>query len=193
MSGWASQKSRQPLSFPRFSRAWWTNLNRCRKSDMQLGHAEVSPIFRESAPSSVLPSCVLVPRHFRDDILSALAARPRTHDWELLTRDSSLLLSNVLSTKCKLPTRARHFLSFSAALSQLFSHPNSLGDGRDCLAVGGTAHNAFMCALPHSQRREVVSPPAHPAQALKSGLDQHALDGWCAQSSPHLVVSDGRS
>ena len=46
-SGWASQKFRQPLSFPRFSRAWWTNLNRCRKSVMQLGHVEVSPIFRE--------------------------------------------------------------------------------------------------------------------------------------------------
>ena len=125
-SGWARQKSRQPLSFPRFSRAWWTNLNRCRKSVIQLGHVEVSPIFRERVhrrPCFFLACWSLA--------FSEMKCSPHsqhvhglTTGW-LLTRDSSPFLSNVLSLKCKPPTRARHFFSSSAAFSQLFSHPGS--------------------------------------------------------------------
>ena len=121
-SGWAGQKSRQPLSFPRFSRAWWTNLNRCRKSVIQLGHVEVSPIFRERVhrrPCFFLACWSLA--------ISEVKCSPHsqhvhglTTGW-LLTRDSSPLLSNVLSLKCKPPTRARHLFSSSAASSQLLS------------------------------------------------------------------------
>ena len=146
-SGWARQKSRQPLSFPRLSRAWWTNLNRCRKSVMQLGHVEVSPIFRERVhrrPCFLLACWSLAISQMKCSPHS-LHVHGLTTGW-LLTRDYSPFLSNMLSTKCKLPTRVRHFLSFSAALSQLFSHPSSSGDGRDCLAVGDKARNAFMSA-----------------------------------------------
>ena len=146
-SGWAGQKSRQPLSFPRFSRAWWTNLNRCRKSIFQLGHVEVSTIFRERVrrrPCFLLACWSLA--------ISEMKCFPHsqhvhglTTGW-LLTRDSSPFLSNVLSLKCKPPTRARHFFSSSAAFSQLFSHPSASRDGRDCLAIGDKAHNALMSA-----------------------------------------------
>ena len=116
-SGWASQKSRQPLSFPRFSRAWWTNLNRCRKSVIQLGHVEVSPIFRERVRRR--PCFCLVCWSLA---ISEMRCSPHSQHihglatgW-LWTRDSSPFLSNVLSLKCTSPTRARHF--FSSIVSQ---------------------------------------------------------------------------
>ena len=51
-----------PLLFMGLSGAWWASMNRCRKSVLQMRHVDVSPI-------------LLGPRHLRDEMISAFAAR----------------------------------------------------------------------------------------------------------------------
>ena len=172
---------------------------------MQLGHIEVSPTFRQRAhrcPCFFLACWSLAISEMKCSPHS-LHVHGLTTGWPL-TRDSSHLLSNVLSPKCKPPTRARHLVLSSATSSQLFSHPGSSGDSKDCLATGDRDHSALMSAricwaqgwsgvsrIAHNVGKQYLS-LTHPAQVLESGFDQQAFDGWCTQSSPHLAVGDGR-